>query len=308
MIVVLIVAFAMLHQAFSFVISPMYGHQAQKIISRRISIVLSEKKGTSSFQVSDLSDLSVREVLASVCGNNRENYRERGLLFNNVDIFKGSPTVGKFIIANPKGFCSKPIVAKSHGFDVESLLPTASLESLDYQLPVVYIADIHPEYGTLGYMLHRESVNASMAALYPSLKSFRTRPIYSGGIRPKGSAFTMLHRKVGFPENRQFRSPPGETDKKLFFSPDVAMANELCLTGDADPKEFKFFQWATVWLPKQLNLEYDDKLWITISAPLEVLFEDNQLSKPLWKRLVLSLPPDRLLYPGDASTSAAANR
>ena len=29
--------------------------------------------------------------------------------------------------------------------------------------------------GTLGFMLHRESSNTSMAALYPSLRSFRGR-------------------------------------------------------------------------------------------------------------------------------------
>lgn len=181
-------------------------------------------EGISPVHIADLSGLSVREALASVCGKDkdvRESYRERGLLFNNVDIFKGSPTVGKFIIANPKGFFGKPIVAKSHGFDVGSLSSSASLESLDYQLPIVYIADIHPEYGTLGYMLHRESANTSMASLYPSLKSFRTRPIYLGGVRTMGSAFTMLHRKVGFPENRF----------QTMYSIEDHMAIKLFLTG-----------------------------------------------------------------------------
>ena len=32
----------------------------------------------------------------------------------------------------------------------------------------------------------------------------------------------------------------------LLYSPNTAMANELCMTNDALPTDFKFFQWATV--------------------------------------------------------------
>lgn len=38
---------------------------------------------------------------------------------------------------------------------------------------------------------------------------------------------------------RAFKGVPGNSKFKLFFSPDVAMANELCLTADADPSDFK---------------------------------------------------------------------
>ena len=32
----------------------------------------------------------------------------------------------------------------------------------------------------------------------------------------------------------------------------------------------RFFQWGTIWQPRQLDLEYDKKLWITIRGPPEV--------------------------------------
>lgn len=32
---------------------------------------------------------------------------------------------------------------------------------------------------------------------------------------------------------------PGKPDFKLFYSPDVAMANELCSTNNAFPSEFR---------------------------------------------------------------------
>lgn len=39
--------------------------------------------------------------------------------------------------------------------------------------------------------------------------------------------------------SRAWKGVPGKPDFRLFFSPDVAMANELCSTGDADPRDFK---------------------------------------------------------------------
>jgi len=49
----------------------------------------------------------------------------------------------------------------------------------------------------------------------------------------------MIHKIAGFPENRPWKGVPGNTDFKFFFSPDFAMANELCMTGDADARDFK---------------------------------------------------------------------
>ena len=53
----------------------------------------------------------------------------------------------------------------------------------------------------------------------------------------------MLHRRAGFPENRVLRCLPDTPEFRLFFSPDIAMANELCSTKDATLDEFKFFVW-----------------------------------------------------------------
>ena len=66
-------------------------------------------------------------------------------------------------------------------------------------------------------------------------------------------------------------------------------------------------QWATIWPPKQLQNEYEEKLWINLRAPLDVLFEDNQLSKPIWSRLVLSLPPESVVFPTSSSSSPSSS-
>ena len=69
---------------------------------------------------------------------------------------------------------------------------------------------------------------------------------------------------------RAFKFIPGNIDFRLFFSPEVAMANELLSTNDAKLDEFKFFEWATVWSPNQLDLEYNERMWLTVAGPSEV--------------------------------------
>ena len=50
-----------------------------------------------------------------------------------------------------------------------------------------------------------------------------------------------------------------------------------------------------VWLPNQLQIEYDQKLWLSVTAPVTAIFDDkNNDIYPLWGRLVASFPPDRL--------------
>ena len=217
-------------------------------------------------------------------------------LFTNVDIERAKPQVCKYVIANPKAFLdpSNKDVAMSYGIDASTIGDDTPAETLLRMLPVIYIADVHNEYGTLGYILNKRS-DKTIDDFYPALKAFRGRPVYSGGPDGKGSSFTMVHRKVGFPENRPLKHLPGNSDFKLFFSPDYAMANELCLTNDARPADFKFFQWSTVWLPGQLDVEYNRKLWLTVAAPSTVLFsDDSSAAGPLYRRVLQSLSEGRL--------------
>lgn len=248
--------------------------------------------------VEDLPILSIKEALGAICGP-KESIEE-SLLFPEVAIQKQAPGPTKYIIANPKTFLQKPQVAKLYGLDLKDIKPSTKLTTLAHQLPVIYIADVHPEYGTVGFALNKESTDSKMSEKHAGLKSFRDRAIYLGGADKRGSSFTMVHQKAGFPENRAWKQIPtknGEKSPPLFFSPDLAMANELCLTNDAKPEDFKFFEWATVWSPGQLAYEYEQQLWITVEAPVNALFSDEAISKPLWKRLVCSLPTGIIKFP-----------
>ena len=250
--------------------------------------------------IGDLPKLTTKAALQAVCGPMPTSVSD-DYLYKDVDIVKSAPTVCRFVLGNPKALFENPLIAKSVGLDFASMDPATPLTALAAMLPVAYVADWHSDYGTLGFMLNKPS-GQSMNDIKPEMKAFRSRPVYLGGLNNRGNSFTMMHAKAGFPENRPFKglppSPAGETNKaptfKLFFSPDVAMANELCLTNDAQPSDFKFFQWATVWLPNQLDLEYGRKVWLTVQAPQRVVFDDDKPHAPLWRRLLHSLPPSRL--------------
>ena len=144
----------------------------------------------------DLRSLSVKEALNAICGPSHD--LEEKYKFPNTDIAKKAPTVCTYVIANPKAFFEKPRIAKAYGIDMESITPNTPLEDLAKLLPVVYIADVHTEYGTLGYQLNKRSEN-TMNDIFPELRSFRQTPVFLGGQQNKGSSFTMVHNKVKIP-------------------------------------------------------------------------------------------------------------
>ena len=197
------------------------------------SFSVNKKSHLNAKTLDDLNYLSSKDSIRAVCGPRLENQVQ----FVGVDVVTKSPTTCKFIIGNPKAFFENKETAKAYGIDFESYNRSTSLMDLAEVLPVIYIADIHSEYGTLGFQLNRPLT--TMESLRPELKAFRKSPVFAGGVKNKGSSFTMVHKKAGFPENRPWKGIPGNSDFRFFFSPDVAMANELCLTGDASPLEFK---------------------------------------------------------------------
>ena len=161
-------------------------------------------------QVKDLRSLSVKEALNAVCGSMKD--LEDKHKFPNTDIAKKAPTVCTYVIANPKAFFEKPRMAKAYGVDVENIDPKTPLADLAKILPVIYVADVHTEYGTLGYQLNSRSAN-TMNDISPELRSFRQTPVYLGGQQNKGSSFTMVHNKV--------------TDSRPFFTKEIAVNLEF---------------------------------------------------------------------------------
>eukprot|EP01032_Pedospumella_encystans_P015889 gene15889-18150_t len=166
----------------------------------------------------------------------------------------------------------------------------ADAQQFHAELPIIYLAGQHKEYGTIGYQLNKRLEGITMNDIHPELRYLRSQPVYAGGPEGSGSSFTMLHRKAGFPDNRPWKTMPGKPDFKLFYSPDVAMANELCSTNNAFPSEFRFFRWSCVWSPGQLEEEHRKGLWTTFNGPIEMVFpEDEGSQHALFQRMITSI-------------------
>jgi hypothetical protein len=79
---------------------------------------------------------------------------------------------------------------------------------------------------------------------HPYLTKVRNKRYTLGGHERKGVEEMMIHRrKDNFPANRIFYTHPMVEnqggDHTVYFSPEVAYANDLCLTNDARPEEFR---------------------------------------------------------------------
>ena len=102
----------------------------------------------------------------------------RNLRFPSVYAYKGkSPNPCQFVLTNP-------------------LVESSNIGR------IVYIADKHAEYGTLGYELGKQTQGAVVGDIYPSFRYLRQQPLFDGGAKYCGADFTMIHRRSGFPENR----------------------------------------------------------------------------------------------------------
>ena len=149
--------------------------------------------------IQSASELNSRETLTAVC---QPLSISPSFLFNNTTLYKGKPTINKFIIANPKAFLEKRKISKLYcNIDFNSFDESSYLHELATFLPVIYIAENHPDFGTLGFQLNQPS-GKFVGDVNPSFKMLRKKMIFQGGLQNRGNSFTMLHKRTGFPENR----------------------------------------------------------------------------------------------------------
>jgi len=131
------------------------------------------------YNVGEIDKLSSKEVIRLI--TSRENI-EKKYLFDNVKLVKKKPSVCQFVIANPKSFLMDKEAAHMYGFNRDLFNETTLIDDICKNLPVIYLADIHSEYGTLGYMLHRPA--AVMNDFHPELRKFRQKRVFLGIILP----------------------------------------------------------------------------------------------------------------------------
>ena len=145
-------------------------------------VMMSENTGTEVLAVpipvlSDLKRMNTKAALNAVCGGSDLLTKEKLYEEGSVNVLKSAPTVNRFVIANPKALLENPQIAKSLGVDFTSMDPNSPLTDLAKILPVIYIADVHSEYGTLGFMLNNHD-GKTMNDVKPEFRYFRERKVY----------------------------------------------------------------------------------------------------------------------------------
>lgn len=129
-------------------------------ISTSLLKLFNYAKDFASLTIQDSQTMSTKELFSHVVEDSLNT--DETLLFKDVKLYKGKPTINKFIIANPKIFLKKFQMSKLYtSTDLDSIDETTPLKQYFSMLPVIYIAENHPEYGTLG----------SASILYLSIKN-----------------------------------------------------------------------------------------------------------------------------------------
>lgn len=107
-------------------------------------------RDTDDLTIRDIDSLSTKDILRAI----HSTGVSANQLFDGVDIAKSSPGINKFVIGNPKIFYNKKKLSRLY-FDNEFDDLNMPLSSIARMLPVIYIADVHPEYGTVGFLLNK---------------------------------------------------------------------------------------------------------------------------------------------------------
>lgn len=107
----------------------------------------------------ELDELSFGEALSAVCGHS--NVTDVSLLFPGTEArpSKFAPTINRFVIANPLEFFADERMVNFFQIDLQAVendykQAGNDLSALAKYLPVVYLADVHSELGTLGFQLN----------------------------------------------------------------------------------------------------------------------------------------------------------
>ena len=113
---------------------------------------LSSSGGSNS--LATLSSLSSSQCISELLTRYRRRTPSSSSFFPDTTIIP-SPTLHCYLLANPSSFLANPSHAQSFGVDVSSI---KSAKELTEKLPVIYLAEFHPEYGSPSLLIPCEYV------------------------------------------------------------------------------------------------------------------------------------------------------
>lgn len=139
---------------------------------------------------------------------------------------------------------------------------------------VVYVYEHSPQLGAQGVVINRPSglsvetllERMKMDTKFSSLKS----PLYHGGRRDE-SGIVMLHSAEWYSANTR------PVSSEVSVSSDAVMLEKL-VSGN-EPDNWLMCAGKCLWDPGQLDKEVDDDVWLTVPAPVELVFSPLSSAK-----------------------------
>ena len=151
------------------------------------------------------------------------------------------------------------------------LIADPFLKDPNFMRTVVFLTD-HKEDGTIGFVLNRQYEN-TLDELLPEIEGHKL-PVYYGGP-VQMNTIHFLHR---YPAE----IPGGaEVMNGVFWGGDFDSVIDLINSDKIDPEKIRFYIGYSGWSSGQLDVEMNEKTWLTVAATRALIFHNN--AEEIWK-------------------------
>lgn len=160
------------------------------------------------------------------------------------------------------------------------LIADPFLKDPNFLRTVVFLCE-HRQEGSFGFVLNRRYEN-TLDELIPALEDMKL-PVYYGGP-VQMDTIHFLHQ---YPDEI-----PGseEVINGVYWGGDFEKVIDLLRVGVIHPDKIRFYIGYSGWSDGQLDMELEEKSWLTVAANLKLIFHRNY--EEIWKDSLKQLGGD----------------
>ncbi|MEO6071341.1 MAG: YqgE/AlgH family protein [Chitinophagaceae bacterium] len=151
------------------------------------------------------------------------------------------------------------------------LIADPFLKDPNFMRTVVFLTEHHDD-GSIGFVLNRQFEN-TLDELLPEVEGHKL-PVYYGGP-VQMNTIHFLHK---YPEKI---SGGVEVLKGIWWGGDFDAVVDLINSGKYDADKIRFYIGYSGWSKGQLEIEMNEKTWLTVAASRKLLFHNN--AEEIWK-------------------------